>query len=64
MQRMGMVYALGQLGQPQDLPRAVHSIRYAADTADDNAPQGAYVRAVVYSRIASILISIRSMVCF
>lgn len=40
---MGMVYALGQLGQPQDLQRAVQLIRYAADKADDNAPQGAYV---------------------
>ena len=40
---MGMISALGQLGQPQDYGRAVSLIRFAADFADDNAPQGAYV---------------------
>lgn len=40
---MGMVYAMGQLGQQQDMQQAVQLIRYAADSADDNSPQGAYV---------------------
>ncbi|KAL9057861.1 MAG: hypothetical protein Q9162_002091 [Coniocarpon cinnabarinum] len=48
--RMGMVYALGQLGQPQDQQHAIQLIRHAADTADDNAPQGAYVYGMLQAK--------------
>lgn len=48
--RMGMIAALGQLGQPQDFGRAVNLIRYAADYADDNAPQAAFVFGMLLSR--------------
>lgn len=41
--RLGMTHLLGQLGQPQDFPVAVQLIKHAADHADENAPQGAYV---------------------
>jgi len=34
---------LGQHGQKQDYAKGVHLIRLAAQTADENAPQGAYV---------------------
>ena len=34
---------LGQHGQRLDYQRGVELIRYAAQTADENAPQGAYV---------------------
>jgi hypothetical protein len=40
---MGMVALLGQLSQPQDFEQGVSLIRHAADNADENAPQGAYV---------------------
>lgn len=35
---------LGQHGQRLDYQRGVDLIRYSAQTADENAPQGAYVR--------------------
>lgn len=35
---------LGQHGQQLDYIRGVDLIRNAAETADENAPQGAYVR--------------------
>lgn len=38
---------LGQNGQPQDFARGIQLIRHAADTADENAPQGAYVSAIL-----------------
>ncbi|KAI9850633.1 MAG: hypothetical protein M1838_005347 [Thelocarpon superellum] len=41
--RLGMMTLLGQHGQPQDFAKGVHLIRYAAQHADENAPQGAYV---------------------
>ena len=34
---------LGQHGQRQDYARGVHLVRLAAQSADENAPQGAYV---------------------
>lgn len=34
---------LGQHGQQQDYYRGMELIRFAAETADDNFPQGAYV---------------------
>ena len=44
LQRLGMMTLLGQHGQPQDYRRGVELIKLSADTADENAPQGAYVR--------------------
>lgn len=38
-----MMTLLGQHGQKQDYARGVHLVRLAAQTADENAPQGAYV---------------------
>lgn len=38
-----MMTLLGQHGQKQDYSRGVNLIRMAAQTADENAPQGAYV---------------------
>ena len=39
-----MMTLLGQHGQPLDYERGVKLISYSASTADENAPQGAYVR--------------------
>ncbi|KAI9820890.1 MAG: hypothetical protein M1832_003523 [Thelocarpon impressellum] len=41
--RLGMMTLLGQHGEKQDFPRGVQLIKYAAQNADENAPQGAYV---------------------
>ncbi|RMZ91923.1 hypothetical protein DV736_g823, partial [Chaetothyriales sp. CBS 134916] len=41
--RLGMMTLLGQHGQQQDFERGVRMIAYSAATADENAPQGAYV---------------------
>ncbi|RMZ79633.1 hypothetical protein DV737_g3328, partial [Chaetothyriales sp. CBS 132003] len=41
--RLGMMTLLGQNGQQQDFERGVRMIEYSAATADENAPQGAYV---------------------
>lgn len=41
--RLGMMTLLGQAGQQQDYVRGLHLLRQAAATADENAPQGAYV---------------------
>ncbi|KAA6411615.1 MAG: chitin synthase activator (Chs3) [Lasallia pustulata] len=41
--RMGMMMLLGQHGQVQDYERGIQLIRFAAETADENAPQGAFV---------------------
>jgi hypothetical protein len=38
-----MISLLGQLGQPRDYDEGVRLIRHAAEMADENAPQGAYV---------------------
>ena len=48
--RMGMMALLGQHGQPQNFEAAVSMIRFAADTADENAPQGAYVYGMLLAR--------------
>ena len=49
-QRMGMMALLGQHGQRQDIQRGLDMIRFSADNADENAPQGAYVRQPVFTR--------------
>lgn len=41
--RLGMMTLLGQHGQVQDFERGINLIYAAAQTADENAPQGAYV---------------------
>lgn len=43
-QRLGMMMLLGQHGQPQDYQMGLEYIHYAAESCDENAPQGAYVR--------------------
>lgn len=43
IQRLGMMILLGQHGQRQDNERGLQHIRFAAETADENAPQGSYV---------------------
>jgi TPR repeat protein len=48
--RLGMMTLLGQHGQPQDYQRGADLIRFAADTADENAPQGAYVYGMLLAR--------------
>ena len=48
--RMGMMYLLGQHSQPQDFAKGVKMISYAAETADENAPQGAYVYGMLLAR--------------
>ena len=48
--RMGMMALLGQHGQPQNYETAVGQIRYAAETADENAPQGAYIYGMLLAR--------------
>ena len=39
-----MMALLAQHGQTQDFHRGIELIRFSADAADENAPQGAYVR--------------------
>lgn len=41
--RLGMISLLGLLSQRQDYDRAIHLLRKAANGADANTPQGAYV---------------------
>ncbi|KAH6721102.1 hypothetical protein BKA61DRAFT_665859 [Leptodontidium sp. MPI-SDFR-AT-0119] len=48
--RLGMMTLLGQHGTPQDYRHGVDLIRFAADTADENAPQGAYVYGMLLAR--------------
>ncbi|PVI06968.1 HCP-like protein [Periconia macrospinosa] len=48
--RLGMMTLLGQHGQQQDFTRGIQLIRQAALTADENAPQGAYVLGMLQAR--------------
>jgi TPR repeat protein len=48
--RLGMMTLLGQHGQLQDYAKGVQLIRLAASTADENAPQGAYVLGMLQAR--------------
>lgn len=48
--RLGMMTLLGQHGMPQDYQHGVDLVRFAADTADENAPQGAYVYGMLLAR--------------
>ncbi|KAH8688868.1 hypothetical protein BGW36DRAFT_434156 [Talaromyces proteolyticus] len=48
--RLGMMILLGQHGQRQDYEKGLEYIRLAAQTCDENAPQGAYVYGMLLSR--------------
>lgn len=50
MYRLGMMSLLGQHGQRQDFRYGVDLISQAADTADEDAPQGAYVYGMLIAR--------------
>ncbi|KAI3401445.1 hypothetical protein diail_10879 [Diaporthe ilicicola] len=50
MYRLGMMALLGQHGQRQDFQRGIDLINRAADTADEDAPQGAYVFGMLIAR--------------
>lgn len=50
MYRLGMMSLLGQHGQRQDYRRGVDLINRAADSADEDAPQGAYVYGMLIAR--------------
>lgn len=53
--RLGMMTLLGEHGQFKDPQRGLDLIRYAADYADENAPQGAYMYGMLLAReISSI----------
>lgn len=48
--RLGMMTLLGQHGSQQDFHRGIELIRFAAESADENAPQGAYVYGLLLAR--------------
>lgn len=48
--RLGMMTLLGQHGQPKDFQRGLELINKAADAADEDAPQGAYVFGMLIAR--------------
>ncbi|TAQ83119.1 hypothetical protein B7494_g8558 [Chlorociboria aeruginascens] len=48
--RLGMMTLLGQHDTPQNYQVGINLIRFAADTADENAPQGAYVYGMLLAR--------------
>lgn len=48
--RMGMMSLLGQLGEAKDYPTGLERIRAAADGADEDAPQGAFVYGMLVGR--------------
>ncbi|KAH8592357.1 hypothetical protein B0O99DRAFT_717138 [Bisporella sp. PMI_857] len=48
--RLGMMTLLGQHDTRQDYQRGIELIRFAAETADENAPQGAYIYGMLLAR--------------
>ncbi|KAI1157735.1 hypothetical protein F5B18DRAFT_141448 [Nemania serpens] len=48
--RLGMINLLGQRGMPKDMARGLDLIHQAADTADEDAPQGAFVYGMLIAR--------------
>ena len=58
-QRLGMMTLMGQSGERQDPPKGVQMLKIAAERADENAPQGAYVRypEKVSSQLVSLIVS-------
>ena len=55
MQRLGMMTLLGQHGQPMDYEKGIKLVSYSAQTADENAPQGAYVRFIVLDPVMRLI---------
>jgi hypothetical protein len=45
-QRLGMMTLMGQNGERQDPPKGIQMLKIAAECADENAPQGAFVRCI------------------
>ncbi|KAK0554985.1 hypothetical protein OC846_001842 [Tilletia horrida] len=45
--RMGMAHLLGQLGLPQNMPRALQLLKDAAERADLETPQPAYIYGII-----------------
>ena len=48
--RLGMMILLGQQGQRQDYARGIDLIKFSANCADEDAPQGAYVYGMLLAR--------------
>ncbi|KAI0205987.1 hypothetical protein F4808DRAFT_187662 [Astrocystis sublimbata] len=48
--RLGMINLLGQRGMPKDMARGLDLIHQAAETADEDAPQGAFVYGMLIGR--------------
>ena len=48
--RLGMMYLMGQHGYPKDLQRGLDMVQKAAEGADEDAPQGAYVYGMLIAR--------------
>ncbi|KAL2151614.1 hypothetical protein VTH82DRAFT_6712 [Thermothelomyces myriococcoides] len=48
--RLGMMYLMGQHGYQKDFLQGLQMIQQAADTADEDAPQGAYVYGMLIAR--------------
>ncbi|RDA86229.1 hypothetical protein CP532_5085 [Ophiocordyceps camponoti-leonardi (nom. inval.)] len=48
--RMGMMSLLGQHGESKDYPRGLERIQAAADSSDEDAPQGSYVYGMLVGR--------------
>ncbi|KAI9643187.1 hypothetical protein NHQ30_007803 [Ciborinia camelliae] len=48
--RLGMATLLGQCGMQQDYGRGIDLIQFSAETADENAPQGAYIYGMLLAR--------------
>lgn len=51
--RLGMMTLMGQMGQQQDYTKGIQMLQLAAEKADENAPQGAYVGRYVGVRLSS-----------
>ncbi|MCJ1310052.1 hypothetical protein MMC25_003713 [Agyrium rufum] len=48
--RLGMMALLGQYGQLQDYAHGIDLIRFSAENADEDAPQGAYIYGMLLAR--------------
>jgi TPR repeat protein len=48
--RLGMISLMGQHGQRKDIARGLDLIHQAADSADEDAPQGAFVYGMIIAR--------------
>ncbi|KAI1771562.1 hypothetical protein F4818DRAFT_429393 [Hypoxylon cercidicola] len=48
--RLGMISLMGQQGQPKDIKKGLDLIHSAAETADEDAPQGAFVYGMLVAR--------------